>query len=182
MKMGETIPIKYISICPDFFETFRGIISLLDCCTLLIIGVSVCRFIHNKDVASSLLVVNESRLLRSVTAASLPVIDQKITIRYKDVDKVAVIQEECTRWMKAHPDMLPGATCKCALQGFDLHGAVMSVKATLKREAAPRKARVVTDILLYIEKTVRKHGAYLATKDIDVALPPALTEAEAVFE
>lgn len=142
-----------------------------------LIYIFLCRFVHNKDVASSLLVLNESRVLRSAMTAPTPTIDTKITIRYKDVDKVAAIQEETTKWMKAHPDMLPGSTIKCALEGFDLHGAVMSVRATLKREAAPRKSKIITDILLYIERTIRKHGAFLAT-DMNVELPPPLTEGE----
>ena len=128
-------------------------------------------FVHNKDVASSLLVVNESRFLKSATTPQLPTLDTTITIRYKDVDIVPVIQEEVTAWMKSHPDMLPGASCKCALVGFNKYGAEMSVKCTMKRESDARKAKVIMDVLLFVENTVRRHGGYLAM-DEGVELPP----------
>ena len=131
------------------------------------------RFIHNKDIASTLLIVNESRLLGSKTTPPLPTIDTTITIRYKDVDIVPLVQEECTKWMKSHPDMLAGATCKCSLNGFNMFGPEMSIKATLKREASSRKAQVITEVLLYIENCVRKNGGFLAVEE-GVEFPPSL--------
>jgi small-conductance mechanosensitive channel len=119
-------------------------------------------FVRNKDVASSLLVVNESKMLRSETTPALPTLDTTVTVRYKDVDIIPAVQEEVTKWMKAHPDMLPGATCKCALKEFSTFGPVLQVKCTLKREADSRKSRVITEILMKVENTVREKGGFLA--------------------
>ncbi len=131
-------------------------------------------FIHNKDMAGTLLVINESRILQSATTPALPSLDQTITVRYQDVDKVGAIQKQVTEWMKAHPDRLPGAACKCTLQGFNSMGAVLSIKATLKRDADSRKSQVFTDILLFAENAVRRNGAYLAM-DPEIEMPPPLT-------
>jgi MscS family membrane protein len=132
-------------------------------------------FIHNKDVAGTLMIINESRLLRTPTTPPLPTLDQTITVRYQDVDKVGAIQATVSTWMKEHPDMLAGATCKCSLEGFNNLGAVLSITATLKRDAASRKSQVFTDILLFAENTVRRNGAYLAMGS-NVEKPPLLTK------
>jgi small-conductance mechanosensitive channel len=131
-------------------------------------------FIHNKDVAGTLLVINESRIVQSASTHPLPTLDTTITVRYRDVDKVGAIQRQTTEWMKAHPDMLPGATCICNLTGFDHMGAVLSIKATLKRDASGRKSQVFTEILLFAENCVRRNGGYLAMSS-DVELPPPLS-------
>lgn len=128
-------------------------------------------FIHNKDVAGTLIIINESRQLRTPTNPPLPNLDQTITVRYQDVDKVGAIQATISEWMKEHPDML---VCKCSLDGFSNLGAELAIKATLKKDAASRKSQVFTDILLFAENTVRRNGAYLAM-DADVQMPPPLT-------
>jgi len=132
-------------------------------------------FIHNKEVAGSFMIINESRLLDTPTTPPLPTLDQTITLRYQDVDKVGAIQVIISKWMKEHPDMLPGATCRCSLEDFSDSGAVLAIKATLIRDAASRKSQVLTDILLFAENTVRRNGAYLAMGS-DVEKPPSLTK------
>ena len=137
-------------------------------------------FIHNKDIASTLLVVNESKLSRSAVNPPLPSIDTTITVRYCDVDKVASIEEAATAWMKTHPDVFISLnmSCRCSLQGFDVRGPVLAIKATLKRDAIPRKSKVTTEVLLKIERIVREHGAFLAVKE-GVELPPSLSSINA---
>ena len=67
--------------------------------------------------------------------------------------------------------MLPGATCRCSLEGFDNMGPILSIKATLKRESSSRKAYIITEVLLHVEGTVRRHGGFLAMKE-HVQMPP----------
>lgn len=117
--------------------------------------------------------VNESKAARNGVTPALPSLDTTLTIRYQDVDKVAEVQRAATAWLKAHPDVMRGMPAKVAMQGFDLYGAVMSVKATLNREADSRKSEIFMEILIGIEKIVRENGAFLATQ-MGVGLPPPL--------
>lgn len=119
------------------------------------------------------MVFNESKLTRATGIPPLPLIDTTITLRYKDIDLVPDIEKSATTWMASHPDMLPGSTCRCALEGFDSRGPVLSIKATLKREASSRRPQVVSTVLLRIERIVREHGAYLAMNS-GVELPATL--------
>jgi small-conductance mechanosensitive channel len=168
---GDRVQIKTMSGANVISGTIEKILPLH---TILKTDNGTPIFIHNKDMAGTLLVINESRILHSPSTPQIPTLDTTITVRYQDVDKVGAIQRQVTEWMKAHPDMMPGASCKCNLQGFDTMGAVLSIKASLKRDAAGRKAQVFTDILLFAENTVRRNGGYLAMNP-EIAMPPPLS-------
>jgi len=130
-------------------------------------------FIHNKDIATSLLVHNESDTSRKHVTPGLPHLETTITVRYQDVDRVPNIQRAANAYLKSHPDTIH--VTKCALTSFDLYGCVFLVRITLMREADDRKSDVFMELLTGLERIVRHHGAFLAMKK-GVVSPPALNE------
>jgi MscS family membrane protein len=89
-------------------------------------------YVHNKDLASSMLIINESKLARAGALPAPPGVEAALTLRYADVDAVAGIEAAATAWMEGHPDLDPGAHRGCCLEAFGAHGPVLAVRATIR--------------------------------------------------
>ena len=119
-------------------------------------------YVNNKDLATSLMVVNESEISRSKLSSSIPVIEEEILVQYKDVDKVQSIVDEIGEFLKMHPDLDSHLTRRCCVMGFSTDGVRILIKGTMAVHARSRRGEVYTDIFLTSERIVRKHGAFLS--------------------
>ena len=130
-------------------------------------------YVNNKDLATTLMVVNESELSKARLSSSIPVIDELLTIQYKNIDKVGDIVQEINTYLKKHPDLDDHLSRRCCLVKFSIDGPQLQIKGTLSRAAAKRRGEVYTDIFLTAERIVRKNGAFLSTS-LGMELPPPL--------
>jgi small-conductance mechanosensitive channel len=130
-------------------------------------------YVNNKDLATSLMVVNESELSKARLSSSIPVLETVLTIQYKYIDHVRDIVKHIDEYMKSHPKLDPSLKRTCYLQGFCGEGPQLYIKGTLAREYAAQDAQVFTEIMLAVERIVRENGAFLYIKR-DQELPPAL--------
>jgi len=119
-------------------------------------------YVNNKDLATSLMVVNESEISKSKLSSSIPVIEEELIVQYKDVDKVQSIVEEIGEFLKMHPDLDTHLTRRCCVMGFCTDGVRVLIKGTMAVHARSRRGEVYTDIFLTSERIVRKHGAFLS--------------------
>ena len=132
-------------------------------------------YVNNKDLATSLMVVNESEQgPRSKLSSSIPVIEEEIIVQYKDVDKVEEIVKEIDEYLKMNPDLDSHLTRRCCVVGFCVDGVRVLIKGTLAVQARSRRGQVYTDVFLTSERIVRKHGAFLS-QTIGYELPPSLS-------
>jgi len=131
-------------------------------------------YVNNKDLATSLMVVNESELSKARLSSPIPVLETVLTIQYKYVDLTRDIVQKIEEYMKSHPKLDPSLKRTCYLQGFCPEGPQLYIKGTLAREYAAQDAQVFTEIMLAVERIVRENGAFLYIKR-DQELPPALT-------
>jgi hypothetical protein len=136
-------------------------------------------YVNNKDLAMSLMVVNESLESRTKLSSSIPVIDEELIIQYKDVDKVEKIVAEIEEYLKTHPDMDTHLTRRCCVLGFNTSGVRVQVKGTLAVHARSRRGKVYTEVFLESDRIIRKHGAFLS-QDLGYQLPEPLTENKAM--
>ena len=131
-------------------------------------------YVNNKDLATSLMVVNESELSKARLSSSIPVLETVLTIQYKYVDCTRDVVKHIDEYMKSHPKLDPSLKRTCYLQGFSAEGPQLYIKGTLARAYAAQDAQVFTEIMLAVERIVRENGAFLYVKR-DQELPPALT-------
>ncbi|KAI8101457.1 hypothetical protein M9435_001563 [Picochlorum sp. BPE23] len=130
-------------------------------------------YVNNKDLATSLMVVNESEQSKSKLSSSIPVIEDEIIIQYKDVDKVDAIVKQIDEYLKHHQDLDKGLSRRCCVVGFCVDGVKVQLKGTLAVHARSKRGQVYTDIYLTAERIVRKNGAFLS-QTLGYELPPAL--------
>lgn len=119
-------------------------------------------YVNNKDLATSLMVVNESETSRSKVSSSIPVIEEEIIVQYKDIDKVQGIVEDIGEFLKMHPDLDSHLSRRCCVMGFCTDGVRILIKGTIAMHARSKRGKVYTDIFLTSERIVRKHGAFLS--------------------
>ncbi|KAI3434983.1 hypothetical protein D9Q98_003035 [Chlorella vulgaris] len=128
-------------------------------------------YVNNKDVMN-LIVVNESKLRRDNVLPKLPLITASLTVRYKDVDKLAQIEKSITGYLAAHPDVDAAISARCVLAEFTAAGPQLALRALLHRRAASRQSLVLSEMLQGAEQIVRGHGAFLAMQ-YPMQLPPS---------
>lgn len=119
-------------------------------------------YVNNKDLATSLMVVNESEISRSKLSSSIPVIEEEIIVQYRDIDKVQEIVNEIEEYLKMHPDLDSHLSRRCCVMGFCTDGVRILIKGTMAMHARSRRGAVYTDVFLTSERIVRKHGAFLS--------------------
>ena len=130
-------------------------------------------YVNNKDLATSLMVVNESELSKHRLSSSIAAIYEVVTVRYKDIDKIGGIVKEIDQYLRHHPDLDTNLSRRCALIRLTLDGCQLEVKGTLSRNALSRRGQVYTELFLTIERIIRKNGAYLSTS-LGMELPEPL--------
>jgi len=130
-------------------------------------------YVNNKDLAMSLMVVNESLESRTKLSGSIPVLNSTIIVAYADIDKVRDIVDDIDDYLQSHPDMDSHLSRGCMVEGFSTDGVHLLLKGTMAPHARSKRRAVYTDIFLSAERIVRGRGAYLSA-DLGYKLPPRL--------
>ncbi len=132
-------------------------------------------YVNNKDLATSLMVVNESLESRTKLSSSIAEITTEVIVRYKDVDKVAGIVRDIEAYLQTHEDLDSILSRGCHVKSMSASGVHLMLTGTMAADARARGRAVYTDIYLSVERIVRQHGAFLGGhKGYD--LPPPLKE------
>lgn len=130
-------------------------------------------YVNNKDLAMSLMVVNESLESRTKLSGSIPVLNSTIIVAYADIDKVAGIVDDIENYLQLHPDLDSHLSRGCQVEGITPDGVHLLLKGTMAPHARSKRRAVYTDIFLSAERIVRQRGAYLSA-DLGYKLPPRL--------
>ena len=130
-------------------------------------------YVNNKDLAMSLMVVNESLESRTKLSGSIPVLNSTIIVAYADIDKVKDIVDDIDDYLQSHPDMDSHLSRGCMVEGFSPDGVHLLLKGTMAPHARSKRRAVYTDIFLSAERIIRGRGAYLSA-DLGYKLPPRL--------
>lgn len=130
-------------------------------------------YVNNKDLAMSLMVVNESLESRTKVSSSIAVIETELIVQYKDVDKVGDIVADIEDYLQMHPDLDSHLTRGCYVKAMSPSGVHLLLKGTMAGHARSKRRAVYTDVFLSAERIVRKHGAFLSA-DVGYKLPPPL--------
>ena len=130
-------------------------------------------YVNNKDLATSLMVVNESLESRTKLSSSIAEITTEMIVQYKDVDKVAIIVRDIEDYLQTHEDLDSILSRGCHVKCFSDAGVHLLLTGTMAAHARARRRAVYTDVYLSVERIVRQHGAFLSA-GYGYDLPPPL--------